>query len=47
VQREPEEVTLVQMLRLSTDHDAAMYAADFCDLMKRVGVLYLNLHQLP
>ena len=36
MQKEPEEVTLGQKLRLSTDHDAAMNAADICDLRKRL-----------
>ena len=42
-------MTLGQKLRLSTDHDAAMNAADICDLRKRLVLATptdANMHEL-
>jgi hypothetical protein len=49
VQLEPEETTLVQMFRKSTDHDAAMHAQDLCNFMKRLVLATpseTNMHEL-
>ena len=48
-QNEREEVTLLQMFRDSTDHDAAMYAKELCDFMKRLVLATpseANMHKL-
>jgi hypothetical protein len=46
---ETEEVILVQMFLESTDHDAAMYAKELCDFMKRLVLATpseANMHKL-